>query len=183
MNKELKLYEKEAFIFSRIKKNNYKMEFCMENKNIVLSKIIDFNLIKLIYNLNPDIYEKVELEIINDNEALATILMKNLFEELGFPQKFSYLEMKREIDNNKIIFISKSIQSDRPINIPIDAESMAVENMISVCDIITPHKINFSFNIKFENNIIIPSFMEKMVGIILHKIFKRVKQFIENVSI
>jgi len=109
--------------------------------------------------------------------------MKNFFEELGLPQKFSYLHMKREIEDNKIIFRSQSIQSHRPTNIPIDAELMAVENMISVCDIITSHRMNFCFNIIFYVNVIIPPFVEKMVGIILHKIFKRVKQFIENVSI
>ena len=183
MNIEVKLYEKEGFIFTRIKKNNYKIEFCMENNNIILSKIIDFKLIKLIYDLNPDVYEKVELEIINDDEAVVTILMKHLFEELGLPQKYSYLHIKREITNNKIIFRSQTIQSYRPINIPIDAELMEVESMISICDIITPHKMNFSFNIIFEANIVIPPFVEKIVGIILHKIFKRVKQFIENVHI
>jgi hypothetical protein len=183
MSLETKLYEKEGFIFTQIKKNNYKIDFTMENKNIILSKIIDFNLIKLIYDLNTDIYETVELEIINENEAIAIILMKNFFEELGLPQKFSYLHMKREIEDNKIIFRSQSIQSHRPTNIPIDAELMAVENMISVCDIITSHRMNFCFNIIFYVNVIIPPFVEKMVGIILHKIFKRVKQFIENVSI
>jgi hypothetical protein len=183
MSLAMKLYEKEGFIFTQIKKNNYKIEFCMENKNIILSKIIDFNLIKLIYDLNTDIYETVELEIINDNEAIATILMKNFFEELGLPQKFSYLHIKREIEDNKIIFRSQSIQSHRPINIPTDAELMGVENMISVCDIITPHKMHFSFNIIFDANLIIPPFVEKIMGIILHKIFKRVKQFIENVPI
>lgn len=179
----MKLFEKEGFIFTRVKKNQYRTEFCIENNNIILSKIIDFNLIKLIYDLNSDIYEKVQLEILNDNEAVAIILMKNLFEELGLPQKYSYLYIKREIENNKIMFNSQSIQNDHPINIPIDAELIAVENMTSICDIITPHKINFSFNIIFDTNVIIPPFIEKMVGIILHKIFKRVKQFIENVSI
>jgi hypothetical protein len=183
MSLAMKLYEKEGFIFTQIKKNNYKIDFTMENKNIILSKIIDFNLIKLIYDLNTDIYETVELEIIKENEAIAVILMKNFFEELGLPQKFSYLHMKREIEDNKIIFRSQSIQSHHPTNIPIDAELMAVENMISVCDIITPHRMNFCFNIIFDANVIIPPFVEKMVGIILHKIFKRVKQFIENVSI
>jgi len=183
MNIEKKLFEKEGLILSKIEKNNYKIEFSIENKNIILSKIIDFNLIKLIYDLNPDIYEKVELEIINENEAIVTILMKHLFEELGLPQKYSYLHIKREITNNKIIFTSQTIQSYRPINIPLDTELMELESIISICDIITPHKMNFSFNIIFEANIIIPPFVEKIVVIILHKIFKRVKQFIENVHI
>ena len=56
------LFNKEGFIFSRVKKNQYKLEFAMENNNIIISKIIDFNLIKLMYDLNPDVYEKVEFQ-------------------------------------------------------------------------------------------------------------------------
>jgi len=35
----------------------------------------------------------------------------------------------------------------------------------------------------FEDYVKIPQFAEKMVGLILNKIFKRVKQFIENVRV
>jgi hypothetical protein len=45
----------------------------------------------------------------------------------------------------------------------------------------TDHAIAFNFNILFNPDINIPPFAEKMVGIIINKIFKRVKQFIENV--
>ena len=83
MDLEAILYEKDGFIFSRIEKNKYTMNFAMENKNIILAKVIDFNLIKLIYDLNGDVYEKVSMEKLNDNEVIATLLMKHLFEELG----------------------------------------------------------------------------------------------------
>jgi len=178
---ERNLFEKEGFIFSLVKKNNYKINFSMENNNIILSKIVDFNLIKLIYDLNADIYEKVDLKQINENEAEVSILIQNIFEELGLPQKFSYLQMKRKVENNKIFFYSNSIQGIRPENIPLDAELLEVDFISCLCNIITPHKINFEFNIIFNTNIFIPAFIEKMVGIILYKIFKRVKLFIENV--
>ena len=66
---------------------------------------------------------------------------------------------------------------------PEEAELMAINDLTSVCDIITPHKINFSCNIIFDPTMNIPPFAEKMVGLILFKIFKRVKQFIENVRL
>jgi hypothetical protein len=40
--------------------------------------------------------------------------------------------------------------------------------------------MNFSFTVQFEDYVEIPAFAEKIVGLILNKIFKRVKQFIEN---
>jgi len=183
MDLEIVLFEKEGFKFSRIKKNHYKLQFHMENNNIDLSKIIDFNLIKLIYDLNPDVYEKVTVQILNPNEAVAVLLIKNFFEDLGLLQKFSHLHFQRIVEERKIIFQSHSIKGERPDGIPDEAELMALENMTGVCDIIHLHKVQFSFNILFEPNVHILPFVEKMVGIILHKIFKRVKQFIENVCI
>jgi hypothetical protein len=182
MDSETILFDKEGFKFIRIKKNHYKLEFSMENKYIVLSKIIDFSLIKLIYDLNNDVYEKVNVEKINDYEAIVTLLMKHLFEDLGLPQKFSHVHMKKIIDDKKITFNSQPIKTHRPEGMPKDAELMSVQNANIKCEIITPHNINFSIDILFDT-IHFPPFAEKMVGMILHKIFKRVKQFIENVRI
>ncbi len=71
---------------------------------------------------------------------------------------------------------SKAIEYDADM-------AMAIQDLTCICDIITPHKLNFSANIIFEPYMNIPPFAEKMVGMILHKIFKRVKQFIENVRL
>jgi len=181
MNSETVLFEKDGFKFSNIKKNHYKLTFSMENNNIIVPKIVDFNLIRLIYDLNPDVYEKVNIEKLNDDEVIITLLMKHFFEDLGLPQRFSFLHMKKTNEDNKIIFKAQSIKSYRPEGMPEEAELMALQNMIGICDIITPHKVNFSFNEIFDESMNVPLFAEKMIGIILHKIFKRVKQFIENV--
>ncbi len=177
------LYSKEGFTFVKNTKNNYSLSFQMENNNIILSKIIDFNLVKLIYDLNSDIYEKVKLVMINDNEATINLLMKHLFEDLGLPQRFSYLHMQKIMEENTIKFILHTIKSERPDGMPDDAELMPIQNMNCNCLIVTPHRIKFTCNILFEPIMNIPSVAEKMVGLILYKIFNRVKQFIENVRI
>ena len=177
------LYEKDGMKFTKLSDKKYSLDFSMENKNIIMANIIDFNLIKLIYDLNGDIYESVDFNKISENEVIVTLLMKHLFEDLGLPQKYSYLHMKKIVNNKQIIFRSQSIQSERPQGIPDDAELMAMKENIGICNIITPHKIHFSFTVLFEDYVKIPQFAEKMVGLILNKIFKRVKQFIENVRI
>jgi hypothetical protein len=106
--------------------------------------------------------------------------MKHLFEELGLPQRFSYLHMKKFVGENNIKFMSQTIKSTRPEGMPIEAELMPIQIMTCNCDIITPHKIKFTFNILFEPIMNVPPVAEKLVGLILYKIFKRVKQFIEN---
>ncbi len=177
------LYSKDGFTFSKNCKNNYNLTFQMENNSVILSKIIDFSLIKLIYDLNGDIYERVDLKIINDKQATMNMLMKHLFEDLGLPQRFSYVNIIKEIEENKMTFISQSIYSERPEGMPENAEQMPIKNMNCICDIITPQRIGISCNIIFEDYMKVPQFAEKMVGLILFKIFSRVKQFIENVSI
>lgn len=175
------LYSKDGFTFAKNSKNNYNLTFQMENKSIILSKIIDFSLIELIYKLNGDIYEKINLNKINDNQVTMTMLMKHLFEDLGLPQRYSHVHMIKYIEPTKITFDSQSIYSEKPEGMPENSEQMPIKNMICECNITTPHHMSFSCNIIFEDNMIIPQFAEKMVGLILFKIFNRVKQFIENV--
>ena len=176
------LYEKDSMKFTKIHDKKYTLDFSMENKNILLANVVNFDLIKLIYELNGDIYESVEIEKISDDEASVVLVMKHLFEDLGLPQRYSYLHMKKIINNNEIIFKSQSIYSERPENIPKDSELMALKESIGTCKIISPHKITFSFAVVFEDYVKIPQFAEKMIGLILNKIFKRVKQFIENIT-
>jgi len=183
MSEPIELYSKEGFTFLKNNKKNYSLTFQMENKSIILSQIIDFSLVKLIYDLNRDIYEKVSLKKLNDNEAIMNMLMKHFFEDLGLPQRFSYIHMIKKVEENKITFTSQSIYSERPEEMPEDAEQLPIKNMNCVCDIITPHCVSFSCNIIFDDYMNVPQFAEKMVGLILFKIFSRVKQFIENVSI
>jgi hypothetical protein len=183
MSENISLYSKEGLEFTKIKNNNYTLVFNMENHNILMSKIMDFNLLKLIYDLNGDIYEKSDLVMINENEAVLNLLMKNLFEELGLPQRFSYIHIKKQTSENKISFISQSIRSERPDGIPKEAKLLPINIMVCDCIIMNPHKINFCCDITFDDDMNIPHVAEKMVGLILFKIFKRVKQFIENVII
>ena len=175
------LFCKEGLRFIKIKKNTYNLTCSIENNNIVLSKIIDFNLIKLIYDLNKDIYEKVSIKNINDNEVIATLLMKNMFEDIGMSQKFVNIHIKKETKDRQIIFTSKSVKDTIPEVIPNDSELMDIEDMIIICDSINNHKMQFTFHISFDLDLDIPNFIEKIVGVIIGKIFKRVKLFIENV--
>jgi hypothetical protein len=181
MATEAILINKDGFLFSLVEKNHYKLSFSMENKNIMLSKIIDFSLIKLMYDLNSDVYEKIKITKLNESEIIAELLMKHFFEDLGLPQRFSFIHMRKIVEENRIIFHSQSIKSHRPEGMPDDSELMALQDLECVCNIITPHRINFNVDVFFDSNMNVPNFAEKMIGMILLKIFTRVKQFIENV--
>jgi hypothetical protein len=136
---------------------------------------------KLIYDLNPDIYIQSSIEKLSENEAIVTLLLKHLFEDIGLPQKYSYVHMKKIVEQNSVSFISQSIRSHRPKGIPENAELMSIDHLECICNIESPHKINFIFEVKFDQKRRTPPlFVQKMIGVIMNKIFKRVKQFIEN---
>jgi hypothetical protein len=183
MNTPVHLFEKDEFIFKKLNEKQYYIEFQIENNNFRLDKIVDFGLMKLTYDLNPDIYLMSSIEKINDNEVNVTLLLKHFFEDLGLPQRYSYVHMTKKVEENKIVFLSKIITDKRPDGIPEEAQLMAIDNLVCTCEIETQHKINFTFYVNFDKNrIVLPVPIEKIIGIILNKIFKRVKQFIENIQ-
>jgi len=181
MEENHEIFKKDNYIFERLDRNKYKLSFDIENNNIYMSQIIDFSLLKLIYDLNPDIYENFKFENINENEGVYIILLKHFFEDIGFPQRYSVIHIKKIVDEKCITFKSQTINSNKPDIVPNEAELLLLENLTCICDIVNPHKINFSININLDIELDIPLYVEKMIGIIIHKIFKRVKQFIEKI--
>ena len=76
------LLEKDGMKFVKLEKNKYNLSYSIENNTINLEKLINFELIKLIYELNPDIYEKVVLTKTDESQAKITLLMKHFFLKL-----------------------------------------------------------------------------------------------------
>jgi len=183
MDSEIILFNNDGLKFVKLDKNIYSLQFYIKNNNIYLPNIIDFSLLKLIYELNPDIYEYINTENHKENEKIATILMKHFFEDLGISQRFLLLHIQKIIEPNKITFVSSSIRNFKPDCLPKESELLDIKTMKTICEIENPHKIKFHFNIILNDHIIVPEFVENIIGKVIHKIFIRVKQFIENVIV
>jgi hypothetical protein len=187
------LFNKEGLVFTKNFRNNYSVKFRMTNNNLLLKNIIDFPLIQLLYDLNGDICESFHMERINtdlgienSNEIKFILVMKPLFEELGIPQMYLNLQIVKYTDdfNDCIFFTSQSIHSsDLPINLPKDAKLLPIKNIDCKCLVITPNIIECLYTITFDDIMNIAPIAEKLVGIVLFKIFKRIKQFIENFKV
>lgn len=174
------LYSKEEIVL-RKRNKKYTLSLNLKNKNIFIQKIIDFNFVKLIYDLNNDIYEKVSLSQINDKEATLFILIKNLFDDLGIPQQYIYGNLRRYNETPNNINFSLSIIKERNIDeIPDEAEQKLIENITYNCEVLTPHDIQL--HIEFELFHMLP-FVEKMITNIIIKMFKRLKLFVESIKI
>jgi hypothetical protein len=182
MDLEKILINKDGFTFTKLRNNCYCIKFSIENRNIILPNILNFSIIKLMYDLNPDIYEYVNLEKMDDENSIITVVLKHLFEELGAPQRYSYLHMKRSKTDNQIIF-EANILCRRPENVPVKSQMLPLDSIVCVCNIEDQHNVSFTYNVTYDNTQQIKPYAEKMFGIISNKVFKRLKQFIENVKV
>ena len=173
------LFSKEGFEFTKKSLHSYNLSFQITNENIILEKIIDFNLVKLICDLNNDVCDKFSIVMQNKDEAIVHLLLKHLFEEIGFPQWFVHLHITKTICKQFIEFTSHTIRTNEPTD---EAELMPIETIKCKCEFISAHKLHFSCDIVIENKNGLVQVVEKMMGVVLFKIFKRVKQFIEKVT-
>ena len=87
------IINKDGFQIKKQSKNQYSVSFSLENTKIRIPEIINFDFIKIIYELSPDLFETTSLEKINDTEAILVLLVKPLFEDLGVSQKYLKLHM------------------------------------------------------------------------------------------
>ena len=178
------LLQKEDAKLMKFSNCHFLFLFTMENKNLHLEKIINFELIKLIYDLNADIYEKIQLNKKNDNEAEMISLMKPLFEDIGLPQRYIHLTMNRCIVDEHILFhCIPNYTSEKPSFIPHEAEIMPLQKILITCKPENIHKYTFEVDIKFVKNFFIPPYAEKITTLVINKIFIRVKEFIEKITL
>ena len=179
--------EKNGMKLIRHPDNVFNFVCTIENKNIYLDKIINFELIKLIFEINNDIYEKVIMNKIDENNAEFIFIMKHFFADIGLPQRYYHFMMTKifNTNENKIVFTSETINGNKPDFINKDIEFLPINKMIYECQFtsLQRDKILFSALISFDKNLPIPEYIEKVVGLIVNKIFIRVKQFIENYRI
>ena len=179
------IIDKKKLKIIKNEKNNYDILYNVKNHNIYLSQIINFDLIKLIYEINKDVFEDFNIEIINENEANIYLLLKHYFKELGFPKRYLYLNLQKEKKENNIQFKFKTIYDDLPNinNFPSDVIILPIDTMNVNYDFISDHNLKANHNIIFLSTFEIPDFIEKITLTIFSNMFLRTKQFIENIKL
>ena len=175
------IQDKNGIKFYKKDKNNFSLSFTIENKKYILSSIVDFELLNLIYKLNEDIYESCNMEKINDCETNVVLVMKKVFLDL-LTQKYAYFNIKKEVYENTITFHSKIIKSQRPEHVKDCLELVNVESIVNKFEFINNHKINFVCDFIFSDNVIVPSMIEKIFASLISKVFIRFKNFIEKLE-
>lgn len=188
MNTTQILIEKNGIVISKEKDNDHFLNimFDIENNNLDITKLLNIDFFKLIYDLNYDIFESLKVEKKNENEANFFILCKDLFVDIGFPQFYYYFNIKKETEeNDRIKFIFTTLDNPPPALLT-GLKSNILLVPLQKCDIVFYIKSISSVKINLEIFYNPPAFFstyfEKMVNTILFKVFNRVKQFIYNIK-
>jgi hypothetical protein len=173
---------KECVFLKREKSCNiFLLQFILENKNKNLHDIININMYSLLFNLNKDNFEKIEIKKwISPNEVEVLFLFKPFGKELGIKQKYMYIKTLAEVKNEKHVYTSFDI--DYP-NIEELSKYEKVKNTIStmVINFESDFRININYIFKFELMHSLPIYMENILGLTMKKMFLSLKNFIEMV--
>jgi hypothetical protein len=160
---EKKLYNRNNASMVRLEKNKYIVFSDIENKNMELTNILDFCLIKLMYLVHQDRFEKLEMDIIDNNNAKFYILFKHLYSELGLKHRYISFHINKYIDvDNKVVsfILTQDENYGRKKNNSMSASMLPIVYMMFKITIKNNHKLHIKHYIYFDNKITIPSFVE-----------------------
>jgi hypothetical protein len=168
---------------TRLNKHSYLFEYEIENKSILLGKIINLDFINIIHQINKeDIFEDFYLEKHSDNDATVFILFKHFFSDFGVPQKYAHLDVTLERTDNQIIYRITTNNNLPKSNLKTAAVLLPISDVTTVCNFINPHSASIKTMINFSKSMELPEFVEKLATTIISKIFLRTKQFIEKIN-
>jgi hypothetical protein len=179
---EKRITEGKNFLLVRVIHNNYRLTTTIENKHILITDLLDFRLINLMYQTNLDNFEKIYTNILNENEATVFLRMVHFFKNFGIKQRYICFDIKRHIDtdNNAVLFIlTQNAEHGQQINDKPDVQLLPITHIIYEFKIVSSNKINLTEYIHFDHNVEIPAFLEPLFGAILKTMLKRTIRFIE----
>jgi hypothetical protein len=179
---ERKISEGKFYLLVRISTNKYRMTAFIENKRIYMKNLLNFNLINLLYQTNLDQFEKLNLDITNDEEANVFILMKHIFKEMGIKQRYFCFDIKKvEIDNGISFILTYNEEHGQQLNECSNAHPMPIKHMLYNFELVSLHKIKMTQYIDFDPEVGMPFFLEPIFGVISKTMLKQMKQFIEAI--
>lgn len=165
------------------KKNtsHFSLHLNITNPRIMIPKLINFDIYTLIANLNTDVLERIQTtNVFSENKMSILFVFKRFGAEIGISQKYMHALIERRIENDKIIFSSKSIPLTQQI--PDKCESVCSDNASLVVDTHNPHDIKILYDFHMDLQEDLPIYMENISGLLMKKIFIRLKQFIEKIK-
>ena len=179
---------KEKMHLKRDKNNNiYLLQFYAENNKVNLYNMISLDIYNLMFTLNKDNFDKIEIYDIapvpssqesNVKEVNVFFLFKPFASDLGIKPKYMYVRVTEVCESNKKTYSCMDIDYPNPEELKnYDKVVNTISSM--VVNFESYNKINISYIFKLELSHSLPIYMENIMGLIMKKVFLNLKQFIE----
>ena len=160
-------------------KNTYTMMFDIMNERINLSKIINLKLYTLLYELNKDVIECVDILSESETESTILLIFKQFGYEFGISKKYMCLKSYIETSEDSIVIKSNSVNAYKLPGI-LNCEEIVTPftNLYVTLNSESAASIKYVFNMEIDEEL--PIYMENMIGILMKQMFLRIKEFIEK---
>lgn len=165
---------------------SFTIEFIMKNSKIDLHNVIGLKLYELINAVNKDVVDDVIFSTSPDDGkdyVESLVVLKRFGEQFGIPQKYIYSKTKMIVDDkDSVRFIAEQKPCPENITLPKNCESVSAGKSVLKVKVKNNNeaKVEYFFNLKLDDNV--PKYMEKMPGLLMKKMFIRLKSFIENLA-
>jgi hypothetical protein len=181
----IKLSDKNDVTLYMLKENDkakFRLSFQLINDNYDLNNAIGFKIFALMAELNKDVIQSVVLSPYDENtrEIDMGLLFCRFGAEFGLAQKYIYSHSSMENKDNKTIIITEQKEKPNNFAVPSNTESAIGSASILELEMITCHSCNVVYNFVLDLEDDLPLYMEKMPGKLMHKVFSRLKTFIES---
>ena len=164
--------------------NSFNLQYKIINNQMYLDKLINFQFLNIIYELNKSLFDEFKIQIIGENKATVYILFKWLFKDFDIKQCAVILNINKSILNNEQICFecTSNNANNNLLNIPKNVQILNIDNLTICFDISNKHNIHVDNTIIFQKKPTILPYIQKMISQIISKMILNTKQFIEKMT-
>lgn len=160
---------------------HYNLNFQTVTNNFNIEKYTNFNIYKLLFELNKDLIDSIEIiNQISDNKANVLIIFKEIGENIKIPKNYLYLTVNKYYINKEILFESINNENISEIKNKISGcnRTTCQHSLLKITynDIILTFNYDFQFNIPYQKSY----FIDNIIALLIKKVFYKLKVFIEN---
>jgi len=159
----------------------YNLNFNTSSKNFDLQNYTNFNIYKLLFELNKDVVESIDIiKELSINQANILIIFKEIGDSIKIPKNYIYITINKNIINNEIVFESVNNDNVSDIKNKINgcSKSICEYSVLKIKNFnnILNFNYSFKFNIAFQES----KFINNIISLLIKKVFYKLKLFIEN---
>jgi hypothetical protein len=173
--------KKDIFLTLNNNTKNYNLIFNTLSSNIDLQKYTNFNIYKLLFELNKDIIESIEIiDLLSDDKANILIILKEIGDTIKIPKNYLYLTINKIYNNNEILFESTNNNNIDTIKNKINGCNRTISEFSVLKIINSNNKLIFNYEFNFKMVLQESKFVNNIVALLIKKVFYKLKLFIEN---